>query len=69
MYDDLEIDYLAAARELAELTEAKVARIRGFLDALDAALARDGLTKHETPPLFRELRQVIADYDARRTRH
>jgi hypothetical protein len=72
MYDDDDyeiIDYSHAARDLAELTEAKVARIRGFLDALDAALARDGLTKHAPPPLFRELRQAIADFDARQTLH
>jgi hypothetical protein len=66
---ELDEIYENAAGELAELDEAKVARIRGFLDALDAALARDGLSKHETPPLFRHLRQVIADFDARQTLH
>jgi hypothetical protein len=56
-------------RELAAITDEKAAELRAFLDAADAAPTRDGLTKHETPPLFRESTQVIADYDARRTRH
>jgi hypothetical protein len=71
MYDDhdYEIDYSAAARELDALDEAEVEKLRAFLAALHAALSREGLTKYEAPPRFRELREVLSDYDRRRTRH
>jgi hypothetical protein len=67
MYDQ---DHASAYdRELAAMTDEKAAELRRFLDAADAALKRDGLSRHETPPLFRELRQAIADFDRRRTLH
>lgn len=62
-----ELDEIYAGREL---TDAAAGVLRAFLAAADAALTREGLSRHPRAPLLARLRRALEEYDRRsRTLH